>query len=149
MEVLSVGCRVLAFAAVLGAGIAPRRSPISGSTRRTATSATSIVVRGRSEASTCADRQWVLARWGLPPDTDDADILGRFGSRPMVEEFAFFQGSPGQQTVSQAIEVLLVPDEEMKARVVEFIAQHAEAFRVAGPDVSIFPDDGPSAKRRP
>jgi hypothetical protein len=79
--------------------------------------------------------------WGLPPNTDDADILGRFGSRPLVEEFAFFQGSPRQETVSQAIEVILVPDAEMKARVVEFIAQHAAEFRAAGPDVCIFPDE--------
>jgi hypothetical protein len=59
----------------------------------------------------------------------------------MVEEFVFFQGSPREQTVSQAIEVILVPNEEMKARVVEFIVQHADAFRPSGPDVSIFPDE--------
>jgi Putative abortive phage resistance protein AbiGi, antitoxin len=89
------------------------------------------------------------AAWGLPPNTDDADILARFESSPMVEQFAFFQGNPGQQTVSQAIEVILVPDEEMELRVIEFIGQHAGAFRAAGPDVSIFPDDRPRAKRRP
>ena len=86
--------------------------------------------------------------WGLPPNTDDADILGRFGSRPMVEQFAFFQGSPPRQTVSQAIEVILVPDAEMKPRVVEFIAQHAGAFRAAGPDVCIFPNEKTGATSR-
>jgi hypothetical protein len=79
--------------------------------------------------------------WGQPPNTDDTDILARFESCPMVEQFKFFLGSPGQQAVSQAIEVILVPDEKMKARVVEFIAQHTGEFRSGGPDVRIFPDD--------
>jgi hypothetical protein len=78
--------------------------------------------------------------WGQPPNTHDADILARFGSRPLVEQFAFFRGGPGQQTVSQEIEVILVPNEKMQARVVEYIAQHAVAFRADGPDVRILPD---------
>jgi hypothetical protein len=81
------------------------------------------------------------AVWGQPPNTDDPDILARFESRPMVDEFAYFRGNPGQQTVSQAIEEILVPDEDMKAHVAEFITQHSSAFRADGPDVRIFPSE--------
>ena len=78
--------------------------------------------------------------WGQPFETDDAEVLSRFGSYPMIDDFAFFIGIPGQQSVSEAIEVILVPDATMKAQVVEFIAQNASAFRGdGGPVVRIFP----------
>jgi hypothetical protein len=56
----------------------------------------------------------------------------------MIEQFVFFQGIPGKETVSQAIEVILVPDKQMKACAEKFIAEHPEAFRTGGPDVHVF-----------
>jgi hypothetical protein len=42
--------------------------------------------------------------------------------------------------VSQAIEVILVPDEKTRVQVTGYIVQHAEKFRAGGPIVRIFPD---------
>jgi hypothetical protein len=77
--------------------------------------------------------------WGCPPETTDSDILSRFGKRPMVEEFCYFRGTPGEKAISQAIEVILVPDERVKARIARFIAKRPESFRTGGPDISVFP----------
>jgi hypothetical protein len=59
----------------------------------------------------------------------------------MLQFFRFFDGLPGE-TVSQAIEIILVPSDAIKERVVAYIAGHPDAFRPGGPAVRIFGASG-------
>jgi hypothetical protein len=67
-----------------------------------------------------------------------SEVLSRkYPHTSMLQFFRFFDGLPGK-TVSQAIEVILVPNDATKGKVESYIANHSESFRPAGPEVRVF-----------
>ena len=55
----------------------------------------------------------------------------------MLDAFRFFNGLDGQ-TVSQAIEVILVPNEALKTQVKEYVEIYPRKFCDSGPEIRIF-----------
>lgn len=77
--------------------------------------------------------------WGLPMASLDARITAQFTGERLIDSFRFFNGIPGGRTVCQAIEVVLVPDEQFRQQVLEYIESNPRRFRSGGPVVAIAP----------
>jgi hypothetical protein len=76
------------------------------------------------------------ARWLKPLDASEA-TLRQYPHKHMLQLFRFFNGLPGK-TVSQAIDVVLVPSAAIKRRVCEYINTQPERFCSPSPLVRIF-----------
>jgi hypothetical protein len=75
-------------------------------------------------------------RWSKPLDARE-DTLRQYPHKHMLQLFRFFNGLPGK-TVSQAIDVILVPSDTLKHRVSEYMATHPNRFCSPSPVVRVF-----------
>jgi hypothetical protein len=81
-------------------------------------------------------------RWTRPLEM--SELLSRkYPHTSILQFFRFFNGLPGK-TVSQAIEVVLVPSDAVKARVAAYVVDHPDSFQPGGPAIRVF---GESAAR--
>ena len=78
-------------------------------------------------------------RWRRPLEMSDR-LLQKHPHTSMLQFFRFFNGLTGK-TVSQAIDVILVPSDVMKRRVVAYVEDHASYFSSGGLRISIFGED--------
>jgi hypothetical protein len=74
--------------------------------------------------------------WGGPMQANDPRVTQQLSGEPLIDSFHFFNGLPGQ-TVSQAIEVILVPDPQFADRVRKYIEEHPGSFREGRPAVKV------------
>ncbi len=87
-----------------------------------------------------AERQELLARrpeWGEPMEANDPRVTHQLTGKPLIDSFHFFNGLPGQKTVSQAIEVILAPDSQFADCVRKYVEEHPQRFREARPQVEV------------
>jgi hypothetical protein len=75
-------------------------------------------------------------RWTKPIEAGD-NIMRLYPHKHMLQLFRFFNGLPGK-AVSQAIDVVLAPNDKLKRRVFEYIDAHADRFCDPGPIVRVF-----------
>jgi Putative abortive phage resistance protein AbiGi, antitoxin len=75
-------------------------------------------------------------RWTKPFEMSER-LARKYPHTSMLQFFRFFDGLPGK-TISQAIEVILVPSESTKQRVTAYIAGHLNKFRQGGPAIRVF-----------
>jgi hypothetical protein len=75
-------------------------------------------------------------RWTKPLKMNER-LSRKYPHTSMLQFFRFFDGLPGK-TVSQAIEVILVPSDALRGRVAAYIANHSDSFRPGGPAIRIF-----------
>jgi hypothetical protein len=73
---------------------------------------------------------------GCPLSTDPT-ILNKYPHDSMMDFFRFFDGLP-DRTVSQAIDVILVPNRALRERVTDFVSRNPQRFRATGPAIRIF-----------
>jgi hypothetical protein len=66
-----------------------------------------------------------------------AELSRQYPHKKMLQLFRFFNGL-SDKTVSQAIDVILVPNAAIRDRVSAYIAAHPEAFCPGGPAVRAF-----------
>ncbi len=86
------------------------------------------------------ERRELLAwrpEWGAPMEANDPRVTQQLTGEPLIESFGFFDGIPSQKTVSQAIEVILVPDVQFGDCVAAYIEDHPQRFRDGGPEVRV------------
>jgi hypothetical protein len=76
------------------------------------------------------------ARWNQPLNMS-AELSRQYPHKKMLQLFRFFNGL-SDKTVSQAIDVILVPNAAIRDRVSAYIAAHPEAFCPGGPAVRAF-----------
>jgi hypothetical protein len=76
------------------------------------------------------------SRWTKPLDAS-GDILRLHPHKHMLQLFRFFNGLPGK-TVSQAIDVVLVPTDTMKCRVLAYMDACPARFSSPLPVVRVF-----------
>jgi hypothetical protein len=76
------------------------------------------------------------ARWTRPLDMSESLSRKHVHTR-MLQLFRFFNGL-SDKSVSQAIEVILVPSDATKGRVTAYIADHRDNFRPGGPAIRVF-----------
>jgi hypothetical protein len=79
-------------------------------------------------------------RWTKPIDAGDG-IMRQYPHKHMLQLFRFFNGLPGA-TVSQAIDVVLTPNDTLKQRVCKYIEANASRFRNPPPNVRVFGETG-------
>jgi hypothetical protein len=75
-------------------------------------------------------------RWKRPLEMSSR-LLQKYPHTSMLQFFRFFNGLPGK-TVSQATEVILVPNDVVKKRVATYVADHHECFSSDGLGIRIF-----------
>ena len=73
-------------------------------------------------------------RWGDPLKFPD----GFVEDKPNIDTFRFFNGIPGQLTVAEAIDFVLVPDTEREEEVDGFIQENRELFGSALPEIRLY-----------
>jgi hypothetical protein len=76
-------------------------------------------------------------RWSKPLDIRDQNISHQYSNTPMLSLFRYFNGLPGR-TVSQAIDRILVPNDTLKQRVLEYMEAHPNRFQKPKPIVHVF-----------
>ncbi|MCW3110091.1 MAG: hypothetical protein JWQ09_4597 [Segetibacter sp.] len=76
--------------------------------------------------------------WGRPIQTNDPQISKLLSNELLIDTFCFFNGI--NEPVSKKIEVIFVPNEKFKIRVVSFIENNKKSFMDGGPLVQIFKD---------
>jgi hypothetical protein len=81
------------------------------------------------------------ARWEKPLEMSEG-LSRKHPHTSMLQFFRLFNGISGK-TVSQAIEVILVPSDAIKGRVAAYIADHPNKFRRGGPAIRVFGDHVP------
>jgi hypothetical protein len=75
-------------------------------------------------------------RWTRPLEMSE-HLSQKYPHTTILDFFRFFNGLPGR-TVSQAIEVILVPSDAIKARVASYITDQTANFRPGGPAIRVF-----------
>jgi hypothetical protein len=80
----------------------------------------------------------VRPAWLEPVRSTDINVQVRYPSARIIDHFRFFNGVSGK-TVSQMIDVVLVPDRRAKRDVHNYIKANPSAFRVGGPRVQLYP----------
>jgi Putative abortive phage resistance protein AbiGi, antitoxin len=75
-------------------------------------------------------------QWTKPLKMSES-LFRKHEHKSMLQFFRFFDGLPAK-TVSQAMEVILVPSDAIKCRVAAYIAHHAGKFCPYGPAIRIF-----------
>jgi hypothetical protein len=75
-------------------------------------------------------------RWTKPLDMSES-MSRRYPHKHMLQFFRFFNGL-SRKTVSQAIEVVLVPSDALKRRVLKYIETYPDRFRSPNPVVRVF-----------
>lgn len=75
-------------------------------------------------------------RWNNPIQMEPEN-LQRFPHQHAHQFFHFFNGVSGK-TISQEMQTLLVPDEDLRARVQEYLERHPERFSEPKPNVKVF-----------
>ena len=68
----------------------------------------------------------------------DINVQVRYPSTRVIDHFRFFNGVSGE-TVSQMIDVILVPDRRAKQKIGKYIKEHPSAFKSGGPRVQLYP----------
>jgi hypothetical protein len=76
------------------------------------------------------------ARWTKPLEMSESLFRKHVHTR-MLQFFRFFDGL-SRESVSQAIEVILVPSEATKRQVAAYIVDHHDSFRAGGPAIRVF-----------
>jgi len=77
--------------------------------------------------------------WKAGGQSTDINITARYGSKPVIDSFQFFDGLPSHGTVAQFIDKILVPDDSEANWVRGFLSAHASYFGSALPSVITFP----------
>jgi hypothetical protein len=77
--------------------------------------------------------------WREKRQSRDINITARYGDTPVIDSFQYFNGLPGQETVAQLIDTVLVPDESEAQWVRNFVAGNAGHFGASVPKVVTFP----------
>jgi hypothetical protein len=75
-------------------------------------------------------------RWTRPLEMSE-HLSRKYPHTTILDFFRLFNGLPGK-TVSQAIEVVVVPSDVIKARVASYVADHTADFRPSGPAIRLF-----------
>ena len=75
-------------------------------------------------------------RWTKPLDMSES-MSRRYPHKHMLQFFRFFNGL-SRKTVSQAIEVVLVPSDALKRRVLKYMETYPDRFRSPNPVVRVF-----------
>jgi hypothetical protein len=68
----------------------------------------------------------------------DINVQVRYPSTRIIDHFRFFNGVSGE-TLSQMIDVILVPDRRAKQEIGKYIKEHPSAFKSGGPRVQLYP----------
>ena len=76
----------------------------------------------------------MVPSWRDPLQRSDGHIPT---PEPLVNSFHFFNGIPGQKTVAQLAEVIIVPTAQLANRVQVYVSQHEDLFRPGGPEISV------------
>ena len=80
--------------------------------------------------------------WREERQSKDINITSIYGAAPVIDSFQYFNGLPGEETVAQLINTILVPDESEASWVRQFLADHASYFgAITIPSVTTFPID--------
>jgi hypothetical protein len=75
--------------------------------------------------------------WEEPMRANDPKVTAQLSGTPLIDGFWYFNGIPRRGTVSQAIEVVLVPDSAFGDRVREYVKAYPDQFRQGGPEVRV------------
>ncbi|MFZ0236530.1 MAG: hypothetical protein WAL37_04055, partial [Xanthobacteraceae bacterium] len=75
--------------------------------------------------------------WGQKIISDDINVQLRYGNTRFIDHFKYFNGI--DKTVSQMIEVILVPDRAAKRHIKQYVDTHRTLFRPNGPNIQLFP----------
>jgi hypothetical protein len=87
--------------------------------------------------------------WREKRQSQDINITARYGATPVIDSFQYFNGLPGEETVAQLIDTILVPDESEAQWVKNFVAKRTGYFGGNAPRVINFPTDGQIIGRKP
>lgn len=80
----------------------------------------------------------VRSEWLNELSTSDINVKVRYPTSRIIDHFRLFNGLK-TQSVSQMIDMILVPDMAAKSWMKTYIAKHPSAFRPGGPRVRLFP----------
>lgn len=78
----------------------------------------------------------MVPTWRDPLQRSDGHVPT---SEPLVNSFRFFNGIPGQKTVAQLAEIILVSTVQLASRMRAYVSQREELFRPGGPDIRVLP----------
>jgi hypothetical protein len=84
----------------------------------------------------CRELAEKCERWAKPLKMSEA-LARKYPHTSMLQFFRFFNGLP-EKTVSQAVEIILVPSDATKTRVSAYIADHPDNFCPGGPAIRVF-----------
>lgn len=77
--------------------------------------------------------------WRAPRQSQDINITARYGAGPVVDSFQYFNGIPGQGTVTELIDTVLVPNKKEAQWVASYVADNHSLFGRNMPRVVVFP----------
>jgi hypothetical protein len=78
--------------------------------------------------------------WRKERQSKDINISSKYGAAPVIDSFQYFNGLPGQGTVAQLIDTILVPNATEAHWARTFLAEHVGDFGTTIPSVIVFPN---------
>lgn len=89
-------------------------------------------------SSECAALIRVRPAWGKPQLPTDPLPNHTYPKVPLVNRFHYFNGIPHVDTVSQGVEVVYVPNGDLKERVEKYVVANPKRFNGEGVEVRVF-----------